>query len=186
MQRETAKLAKIVMLSQVSWFACVLGAAAQHPWIGPTVVAGTLAFNMVVSRQPLDVLKLALFGAFLGLTVEMLLIATGFVSYAAPGYPPNLPPFWLIAMWVAFSTLPNTAFVYLHGRIMLQTLFGLIGAPLAYFAGERLGAMWFAGPPILALIAIGLSWAVAFPTLMFAAQRIDARAKAKPRVSSEN
>jgi hypothetical protein len=173
MRLRAVRLAIIVTLSQLSWFACVLGAASNSPWIGPAAGAGTLAFNLLVLEKPLNVLKLAVVGALLGLAVETPLILTGLVSYSAPGTLANLPPLWLIALWVVFSTLPNTALAQLHGRVLLQAVLGLVGAPLAYLAGERLGAMSFIERPTLGLAAIGLLWAVAFPTLMAAAKRIE-------------
>lgn len=173
MRLRAVRLAIIVTLSQLSWFACVLGAASNSPWIGPAAGAGTLAFNLLVLEKPLNVLKLAVVGALLGLAVETPLILTGLVSYSAPGPLANLPPLWLIALWVVFSTLPNTALAQLHGRVLLQAVLGLVGAPLAYLAGERLGAMSFIERPTLGLAAIGLLWAVAFPTLMAAAKRIE-------------
>jgi hypothetical protein len=173
MTPKAVRLATIVVLSQLSWFACVLGAAHNSAWVGPAAVAAALAFNMLAVERPLDVLKLALIGAILGLAAETLLILTGLVSYAAPGSLANLPPLWLIALWAVFSTLPNTALVRLHGRVLLQAVLGLIGAPLAYLGGERLGAMSFIARPALGLAAIGLLWTIAFPTLMAAAKRID-------------
>jgi Protein of unknown function (DUF2878) len=172
MKQEAVRLAIIVLLSQVSWFACVLGAAANNAWVGPAVVLVSIAITLLLVDKPFSVLKLVLVTAALGFVVETLLISTGLISYAAPGAWPGFPPLWLIAMWIAFATLPNTALASLHGRILLQALLGLVGAPLAYFAGARLGAMSFNEPMFAGLAAIGLCWAVAFPALMVAARRI--------------
>ncbi len=51
MRLRAVRLAIIVILSQLSWFACVLGAAPNRPWIGPAAGAGTLVFNMLVLRS---------------------------------------------------------------------------------------------------------------------------------------
>ena len=41
---------------QLGWFACVVGAAHGHPWLGPAVVLATLALH--VRHEPVVVLSL--------------------------------------------------------------------------------------------------------------------------------
>jgi hypothetical protein len=55
---------------------------------------------------------------------------------------------------------------------VIAALLGAAGAPLAYYAGARLGALDLVSPAP-ALVAIALGWAVATPALMLAARRLD-------------
>jgi hypothetical protein len=44
-------------------------------------------------------------------------------------------------MWIAFATTLNVSMRWLRGRPELALLFGAVGGPLAFYAGERLGAV---------------------------------------------
>jgi hypothetical protein len=66
----------------------------------------------------------------------------------------------------------NVALRALRPRYLLSAVLAAIGAPLAYYAGARLGALqWVQEVPALLLIAVG--WAVLTPLLMKSAQRFD-------------
>ena len=55
---------------------------------------------------------------------------------------------------------------------LLAALFGAIGGPLAFFAGERLDAVVFPQTaPAIVVLAVG--WAAMFPLLMWLSQRYD-------------
>jgi hypothetical protein len=51
-----------------------------------------------------------------------------------------------------------------------------VGAPLAYFGGQKLGAVQFL-EPASALTAIAAGWAVLTPVLFLAARRFDGFAR---------
>ena len=51
-------------------------------------------------------------------------------------------------------------------------MLGLIGGPLAFLAGERIGAVTFLPPRLLHLVLLGLFWSAAMPALVFAADRM--------------
>jgi hypothetical protein len=61
---------------------------------------------------------------------------------------------------------------WLRRRNILAAAFGAVGGPLAYIAGQKLGAITFLHP-VLALIALSVIWAVAMPLLMALATRMD-------------
>ena len=50
------------------------------------------------------------------------------------------------------------------GRVLIAMLFGLIGGPLAYLAGEKLNAIILNSSSTLYILAIG--WAIITPLLM--------------------
>jgi len=54
---------------------------------------------------------------------------------------------------------------------------GVIGGPMAYFAGRQLGAIDLADPLVVSLAAIAAEWAIAIPLLLF----LDARLCPQPR-----
>lgn len=162
----------IIVLSQVAWFAAVLGAAQGNGWIGPLAALLTVALAGIWAPRGRDVWRLAAVAVLIGYALETLMLASGLVSYVLPGPIAALPPPWLLSLWLVFSVLPTTAFAWLQGRLALQVLLAGLGAPLAYGAGARLGAMTFSEPTYAGLLLIAILWAIAFPLLMAASARI--------------
>ena len=160
------------ILFQLSWFVCVLGAAQGSSLVGIAATLIAVAVLALMSEAPVDVGKLAALGLGAGLVVETVFLGSGFVSYASPGPVATLPPVWILAMWVGFAAITNELLSWLHGRWSLQILFGLVGAPLSYLAGSRLGAMTFHEPTFAGVLLIAILWAVAFPLLMAGAAAI--------------
>lgn len=162
---------------QLGWFACVLGAANGLPWAGPLVVLAVVALHLARVRRPLPELRLVALAMALGLLVDSLLLATGWLSYPAGLWLPGpwgayLAPYWIVAMWALFATTLNVSMGWLRGRPLLAVLMGGIGGPLSYLAGEKLGGIELTAPAA-ALSALAFAWAVAMPLLMRAAVRLD-------------
>jgi hypothetical protein len=165
---------------QLGWFACVLGAANGLPWAGPLVVLGVVALHLARALRPLPELRLVGLAMALGLVVDSLLLATGWLSYPAGLWLPGMAPYWIVAMWALFATTLNVSMGWLRGRPLLAVLMGAIGGPLSYLAGEKLGGIELTAP-VAALSALAFAWAVAMPLLMKAAERLDGvRATALP------
>jgi hypothetical protein len=157
---------------QVGWFACVLGAANGLPWLGPIVVAAAVALHLVRARRPLPELLLVCSAMGLGLVADTLLLATGWLSYPSGHWLPGLAPYWIVAMWALFATTLNVSMGWMRGRPVLTFLMGAVGGPLSYLAGQKLGAIEL-NPPVYALAALALAWAMAMPLLMWLAGRLD-------------
>jgi len=73
-------------------------------------------------------------------------------------------------MWVIFAMTLNHSLKWMQGRLVLSVIFGLFGGPLAYIAGEKLGAISVASPIALYLLAAG--WAIITPFLVRMAIRL--------------
>ena len=155
----------------VAWFAAVWPAAANRPLAaaGASVVA--IAINLAVTPRKAFTLKLILAAAVVGLATDGTLVRLGFTHFASPGAFPEWPPAWIILMWMAFATTLDVSVAWLQHRLLLAAMLGMIGGPLSYYAGARLGAMQFSQPIWLSLCAIGAAWALALPLLLFVARR---------------
>jgi hypothetical protein len=77
----------------------------------------------------------------------------------------GLAPYWIVAMWVLFATTLNVGMRWLRRSTAIAAVAGAIGGPLAFFAGASIGAVELVSPAI-ALIAIGIGWAVMLPLLV--------------------
>jgi len=157
---------------QLGWFACVLGAANGLPWIGPLVVAGVVGLHLRRARRPLPELQLLLWAMALGLLLDSLLLASGWLRYPSGLWLPGLAPYWIVAMWGLFATTLNLSLGWLRGRPVLAILLGAVGGPLSYLAGEKLGGIELV-TRIPALAALAVAWAIAMPLLAWLAGRYD-------------
>jgi hypothetical protein len=157
---------------QLGWFACVLGAANGAPWLGPLVVLGVVLLHLTRVRRPTPELKLIAWAMLLGLIVDSLLLASGWLRYPSGLWLPGLAPYWIVAMWGLFATTLNVSLGWLRGRPVLATLMGAVGGPLSYLAGEKLGGIELLAPTA-ALLALAVAWGIAMPLLAWLATRLD-------------
>ena len=83
-------------------------------------------------------------------------------------------PYWIGAMWVLFATTLNVGMRWLRKNLLVAALFGGLGGPMSFLAGEKAGAVTFPDTST-ALVVIGLGWAVLLPLLVRFAARNDER-----------
>jgi len=162
------------LLFQAGWFACVLGAARGFPWQGALAALLIAAFVVARSQHPRDELALAAAAAAAGFAFDSALALTGWVGFEGAVPAPLLAPVWMVALWALFATTLNVSLRWLREWPALGVLFGAVGGPVAYYAGERLGALQFADP-LLGLTAVAAGWALATPLLFALARRLEAR-----------
>lgn len=163
-----------ILLFQAGWFACVLGAARGFPWQGALAALLIAGFIVLRSRVPRDELALVAAAAAAGFAFDSGLALAGWVAFEGAVPAPLLAPVWMVALWALFATTLNVSLRWLRDRPALGVLFGAVGGPLAYYAGEQLGALQFADP-VPGLVAVGAGWALATPLLFALARRLGAR-----------
>jgi hypothetical protein len=164
------------VLFQVGWFACVLGAARQAPWIGLAAVAAIAAWHVANARERGRELRLLLLAMAVGALFETLLVQAGWLRFDAGVWMAGVAPAWMVALWALFATTLNVSLRALRDRLWLAALLGGIGAPLAYFGGSRLGALELTDA-VPALAAVGAGWLLLSPLLFVAARRLDGYAR---------
>lgn len=160
------------LLFQAGWFAAVLGAAGDLPWIGVLAVAVVAAVHLARAARPLPELALLGLAVAAGAAFETLLVQSGWLRFEGGMIAAGTAPLWMVALWANFATTLNVSMRLLRSRLLLAALFGAIGAPLAYYAGARLGAVDLVAT-LPALLAIGAGWLVLCPLLFAAARRLD-------------
>jgi hypothetical protein len=165
-----------VVLYQLGWFACVLGAAHGLPWIGPLAAAAIIAWHLARAARARPELALVACAVLLGALFDTLLVQSGWVHFSAGALIAGTAPCWMMALWAIFATTLNVSLRSLRAHPVLALILGALGGPLAYFAGARLGAITLvAAGPALSVIALG--WAVLTPVLLLAARRFDGYAQ---------
>ena len=160
------------VLFQCAWFACVIAAARGQTWWGLLAVLAALAVYVLNAPRRPQALLLVVVVTLIGLVWDSVVLATGWLHYQRDWMSSALAPAWIIAMWSLFATLLNVSLRWLRGRWWLAAAFGLIGGPLAYLGGARLGAVTLL-LPMNALLLQGVGWAVLTPLLIELARRYD-------------
>jgi hypothetical protein len=164
------------VLFQFAWFGAVLGAARGLPWLGVIAVAAVVAWHLARARQPAREFGLVALALAMGAVFETLLVQAGLLQFEGGALLAGTAPVWMVALWASFATTLNVSLRALRPRLLAAALLGAIGAPLAYLAGQKLGAVQFPQPgSALAVIAAG--WAVLTPLLFLAARRFDGFAR---------
>jgi hypothetical protein len=158
---------------QAGWFACVLGAARGYPWLGPAVVAVVLARHVAVQPSARSEALVLGTAAAVGFLVDTVLLRFHILHVVGA----TLSPPWLVALWPNFisTTADDGMLRALPRRPLLASALGAIGGPVAYDAGARLGAVELGPDRVLALVVIGLVWAVTVPALATIRRRVERR-----------
>ncbi len=154
-----------VMLYQVGWFCCVLGGAWGYPVVGSLLALLLVGIHLLLASSPKSEALLLLAACILGIIVDSTQQALGLFTFKTePGWPLWLP-LWVFVIWAQFATLFHYALYWLKERYLLAGLFGMIGGPLAYWAGIRLGAASFGENPVATIIVLAAVWATVTPVL---------------------
>ncbi len=169
------------MLFQIGWFACVLGAAKQMPWLGVSFFALFLIWHLSQAKQAKLELMLVLIAIVIGGIFDQLMTQNKLLIYQAHDFT-ALPPAWILALWAEFAMTLNVSLrwlkqiksrnMQLHWRWLIAVLFGAIGGPLAYMGAEKLGAVTLNSMPA-SHIALSVGWAILTPLLLMLAQKFD-------------
>ena len=165
------------ILFQIGWFACVLGAAKQMPWLGVIVVTGIVVWHLSQAKQAKPELILLVLAILIGGAFDQAMLSSHLISYQAHGWeflnnPNALTPAWILALWAEFVTILNVSLRWMRGKWLVAILFGAIGGPLAYMGAENLGAVTLNNLP-MTYIALSIGWAILTPLFLVLSQKFD-------------
>ena len=158
--------------AQLGWLGSVVGGAQQMPWIGPLAAVIALTIHFYFAKRPVNEFILIMSCAAIGAVFDSLLVAAGWVQYYSGQFSDVMAPYWIITMWMLFATTLNVSLKWLRGKVRLAMIFGLIGGPLAYLGGEKLGGIDLVNQ-FAALTALGIGWALMMPILLWLSETFD-------------
>ena len=161
-----------IALFQIGWFACVLSAAANRPLIGVGIAAVVMFVHVMRSRNYQQELYLIVTAMLIGAIWDSLLVWQGWLDYTSGMFANNIAPYWIIVMWGLFATTLNMSLRWLKNKTVLAAVIGAIAGPLAYYGGQKLGAVEFVDPT-MAVISLALGWALFTPVLMALSNNLD-------------
>jgi hypothetical protein len=158
---------------QIGWFACVIGAAQGYTLLPVLCALSIVVFHLYRNTTYVE-LYIIVVACVIGFVWETLLVNSGWLSYSVTGDSILVAPVWLVAMWALFATTINHSMAWLRSRWVLASLMGAVFGPLAFIAGENLGAVQFIDRH-LALLALALGWALLMPLLLWIAKKLNSR-----------
>ena len=154
------------ILFQIAWFITILSAAYGKPIIGVLfTLLWVISHFFIINSDKRSELILLVSAAALAYLFESSLVITGYINYPEQALLGMPPPVWMITLWINLALTINYSLSWLKRRYVLAALLASIAGPLAYAAGERLGAIILHGMP--SLIAIALMWCIAMPILFW-------------------
>jgi hypothetical protein len=156
---------------QIGWFACVLGAAADNPWVGPLFVGFLALLHLMLLPEKREQIRFLFFAALLGTGLDGLLILINIFAFTGSALPGWLSPLWLTAMWVNFALTLRVSLSWLLGRYWLGAALGAAGGPAAYYTGARLGAIEFQTSLPLSFLILAVVWSGALPLMLYWARK---------------
>lgn len=160
------------VIYQIGWFACVLGAANQKPWLGVITVLAIMIWHLLQAKYAMKEVKLILITVVLGFLFDQMMLNHQLITYQAHGWSVLIAPVWILALWAEFVTILNINLRWMRGRWLVAVLFGLIGGPLAYAGAEKLGALTLNDLP-MSYIVLGVGWAIITPILIKLSETFD-------------
>ena len=160
------------ILFQIGWFACVIGAAKQMPWLGVATVLAIVIWHLTQAKQAKKEVQLLIIALVIGGTFDQIMLNHQLITYQAHGWSSMLVPVWILALWAEFVTVLNVSLRWMKGRWLVAVLFGAIGGPLAYVGAEKLGAVTLNHLPI-SYVALSVGWACLTPLLLKLSQKFD-------------
>lgn len=151
---------------QSGWMACVLGAALGLGTEGASLALLLTALHVAFARDRASEAQLVVAAALTGLLVESWQIHAGtYASLAGTASESGVPPLWLLALWAQFATTFRDTLTAVLRRPAMAAIFGAVGGPLAFLAGERLGAVTLGVPLGMMLLRLSVAWALAMLVL---------------------
>ena len=165
---------------QAGWFACVLGGAAHRPWAGFLFATALVGAHLTWSHDRAREVRRVALAVVVGTAVEAIQISAGTYRFTSGTVFAALPPPWLLAMWAQLATTFGFSLRTIVHRPVAAALFGAIGGPLAYVAGERLGAVTLQRPLAPGLILLAVSWVAAMSIFCVVERRLSRNRDAAP------
>ena len=154
------------LLFQCLWFAAVLGAASGLWWPALPALLVLVAWCWKFSKRFRADMGLMTAAAVIGIVIESVFAASGWIDYAAGLPSDRLAPAWIVFMWCGFGLTVNHSLWPLVSRTWLAAVSGAVFGPIAYYGAARLDAVDRFGLPNPQMeLLLAVAWAVSLAFL---------------------
>ena len=165
----TSKIINFIFF-QLIWFVCIIGAATNETHAAVAFSLLIILFHLYLTKDKKNELKILLLASILGFLFDGFLLKNELVLYANHGWSYSITPLWIIVLWMGFAITLNSSLSWLKKKIKLSALFGALGGPLAYLAGEKLEAVTILSSG--AIVALAIGWAIITPLLIIVTNKL--------------
>jgi len=163
---------------QAVWFATLISASKGNMWLG---FASSLIFASLMIRfggKAKQDRRILMIGLILGVSIDTMFAANGWIHYALPWPVIGFAPLWIIALWVSFTATLNHSMAFLRGNYAIAALFGFIGGPLAYFFADRaFNVIEYGSNFIWVMVGLGICWGIVIPGIFYIDTRLSLQTK---------
>ncbi|MFD2166872.1 DUF2878 domain-containing protein [Thalassotalea euphylliae] len=142
------------LLFNLSWFGLIFWGNTFAP-----VALGWVLFHVLLSKSPESEIKTISIATLCGVTVDTILMHAGVFNFNEQGV---IIPFWLIALWLAFSATLNHSMQFFTRSKYVQLAVGALCVPMSYLAGEKLGAVAFGFNHVATMLILSVIWVFLF------------------------
>lgn len=167
----TSRIANLIGF-QLGWFACVLGAASGRPLLGVYVVFAWIAIDRLLFSRGARSWMILPVAALMGYAFDSILVLLGVIRFPSHAIFGSPAPIWMVALWINLAGTLDGILAWLKKRYFPAALLGAVLSPIAYYFGERLGALHLSESTLFSLTVIASGWFVAMPLLLLLHERL--------------
>ena len=153
----TSKFLNIIVFNLL-WVGLVLGRESLIQFTLPSLLVYLACLLRIGDLKVHQILL----PATIGITIDSSLTFFGIFIFPESSL---IIPFWLILLWINFSTTITLSLSFIGKNKLVAFGLGATALPFNYTVGERLGAVTFGEPYLFSILIIILVWSVSFPIL---------------------
>ena len=153
----TSKFLNIVVFNLL-WIGLVLGRDTLIHLTLPSLLIYLVCLLRIADLK----LHQILLPATIGITIDSSLTFFGIFIFPDSSL---IIPFWLIVLWINFSTTITLSLSFIGKNKLVAFGLGATALPFNYTVGERLGAVTFSEPYLFSILVLVLVWSLSFPIL---------------------
>jgi hypothetical protein len=157
------------------WTVCVFGTGTGWWWVGPALVALSLAVHLARSPAPTREAAVVVLGAMVGTLADAASRRAGLFTVRADAQAARPGLAFLVifsALWINFGTTVRPCLAWLWRRPWVAALLGAVSGPLAYWIASRIGAVTPAPPAWRWFAAVAAQYAIILPAWLWLAGRV--------------
>ncbi|HOZ04097.1 MAG TPA: DUF2878 domain-containing protein [Arenimonas sp.] len=158
---------------QLVWFATLFSASKGNFWLGfiSSLIFSSLMFCFGGKARQDS--RIVVIGLVLGIAIDSMFAASGWIQYAMPWSVIGFAPLWIIALWLSFSFTLNHSMAFLRKNYAVAAVFGFIGGPLAYWCADRVfDVISYGTKTALVMLGLGICWGLVIPAIFYIDKRM--------------
>ena len=158
----------------IAWFGCLLSAAYDYYWLGIMIALIILMPQYYWQYKKRETKNLWIFIITLtlfGFIIDSCFLQLNLITFNANPFSFQLSPPWMIGIWLNFSVVLYGCLKKYFKNYWLFFILSLIGFPVAYLAGVKLGAATLPSG-MTGLLIISITLAILLPLITYSYEKL--------------